>query len=155
MKCVICGKTVKPSGSNFMLKDDKPMHKRCPKPRVKLSEQESEQLEDLKQAILRYANNKPKGYMVGRTLNWARTMVIVNVMHEKGYSYLEIKYALDKVVDEMDGFWGIGAVNNRIDAIIAKKRDIEEKSEMYKENKNVEDSVDLKNLISVGWGEEW
>ena len=156
MKCVLCGRVVQPKGNNFILVDNKPMHKKCPKPKEKLTEQELNELNILKQELFRYANNCPKGYMVGRTMNWTRVMGVIGNMHKRGYSYGEINYALDKVVEEMDGFWGIGAVDKRIDVIIAKKRDVEQKSQLYKDKPTKEEVVDLRNLISNDWGEdEW
>ena len=151
--CPLCGKRVLPSGKNCRIIDGQLVHKKCPKP--KLSKQDSEELLSLKNAIFDYASRVPRGYMVGRSLNWERIMNEIGVMHNKGYSYSEIEYALHEVIKEMDGYWGIGALTKRIDFIVGKKRNIEQKTKMYKDKQVQQDIVDLRDLIDNDWGEEW
>lgn len=129
MKCILCGKRVNPNKGNFVLLDnDKPAHKKCPckNEKHKMTKEESASYKKLLSKIKYYATEKPMGILKERPMNFAYATKIVKEMHDRGFSYDEILYSLDKVVDMQGGFWGVGAVNNRIDCIIERKRKINE-----------------------------
>ena len=110
----------------------------------------------LKDRIAYHCNTNARGYIAENGMNFMRALQVVKQLHESGYSYNEIEYTLDKTVEQLGGFWGIKQVTNRIDVIVAKKRDIEQKSQLYKDKSTKEEVVDLRNLINNDWSEdEW
>lgn len=133
--CAICGRKVVRTSSNCILKDGCFIHKKCPKPKV-LNTSDKEDYNSLRDKLSHYATTCPRGYLEGKTMNFARAMQVVKKIHDDGYSYTEIEYALDKVVEEQNGFWGIKAVENRIDVIIARKHVQDKKKEKLKEQMN-------------------
>ena len=152
-KCIICGKGIKRTGSNWIVTPNGIAHKKCPKD--KMSQQDSAEYKSLKDRIAYHCTKNPKGYIAENGMNFMRALQVVKQLHDRGYSYNEIEYALDKTVEQLGGFWGINQVTNRIDVIIAKKRDIEQKTLLYKDKVEVQETVDLTYLFHEGWVDEW
>ena len=150
--CPLCGKKVDVSKSNATILDGKVIHKKCPKD--KMSQQDSAEYKSLKDKITYHCSRNARGYIAENGMNFMRALQVVKQLHEK-YSYREIEYALDKTVVQLGGFWGINQVANRIDVIIAKKRDMEEKMLLYKDKVKPQEAVDLRNLVQDGWVDEW
>lgn len=153
-KCIICGKGIRRSGSNWIVTPNGITHKKCPKD--KLTKEESVDYKRLKDRIAYHCNTNARGYIAENGMNFMRALQVVKQLHESGYSYNEIEYTLDKTVEQLGGFWGIKQVTNRIDVIVAKKRDMEQKSQLYKDKKTQEEAIDLRSLITNDWSEdEW
>ena len=57
--------------------------------------------------------------------NWQNIAKKIKELRLSGYSFDEIEYALDATVKMMGGFYGFGAVVNRIYPIIQKKKERE------------------------------
>lgn len=151
-KCIICGKGIKRTGSNWIVTPNGITHKKCPKD--KMSQQDSAEYKSLKDKITYHCSRNARGYIAENGMNFMRALQVVKQLHEK-YSYREIEYALDKTVVQLGGFWGINQVANRIDVIIAKKRDMEEKMLLYKDKVKPQEAVDLRKLVQDGWVDEW
>lgn len=159
MKCAICGKTIVQSGSNWKIIEDSDgnkafVHKKCPKPKSQLSDEERESFNNLKNKITTYATTCPMGIIKERPMNFKYAMQIVGQMKSRGFSYDDISYALDKVVELQNGFWGMGAVNNKIEVIIEQKRQHDVVVEQVKSNPKEEITFDLGKLMS-GCDDEW
>lgn len=159
MKCAICGKNIVQRGSNWKIIEDSEgnkafVHKKCPSTKPALSKEEKESYAKLKDKITTYATTCPMGTIKERPMNFKYAMQIVGQMKNRGFSYDEISYALDKVVDLQGGFWGMGAVNNKIEIIIGQKRHRDMVAKQVKDKPKEEVTFDLSKLMSGG-DDEW
>lgn len=152
-KCTLCGRRILRTGSNWLIKDGVMIHKKCPASSKVVNDLEKKDYNSLRDKLAHYASTCPRGYLEGTTMNFPRAMTSIKEMHDNGYSYSEIEYALDSVVEEQNGFWGIKAVVNRIDVIVAKKRERDAKlaempKALYSEDCDYM-NVDLSHLNSI------
>lgn len=153
MICTLCGKKVMPTGKNFIMVDGKPYHKKCPTPKQRLSKEESEMYKKLINGIAYYLKFKPKGYVVDTGLNFKKVINQIKQLKDRGYSYEDQIYTLDKVVEMHDGFYGYTSVVNNIDMIMAKKRVAEQQQKRMVQVEKEEVIFDLGKLIDSG--EDW
>lgn len=153
MKCELCGKRIVPTGKNFVIVNDKPCHKKCPKPKQRLSKEESEAYKKLTDNITYYLKYKPKGYVADTGLNFKKVINQIKQLKDRGYSYEDQIYVLDKVVEKQDGFYGYTSVVNNIDMIMADKRVTEQQQKRMVEIKTEEVAFDLGKLIDSE--EDW
>jgi cysteinyl-tRNA synthetase len=147
MLCTVCGKKVVPTGKNFVLVDGKPMHKKCPTPKQKLSKEESDSYKKLMDGIAYYLKYKPKGYVKDTGLNFKKVINQIKQLKDRGYSYEDQLYTLDKVVEKHDGFYGYTSVVNNIDMIMASKRVTEQQKQRMVQVEQEEVTFDLGKLI--------
>ena len=146
--------------SNWVSVGDGFIHKKCPKKKNRMSDEDLVEYNSLKDKIKYYAVQCPRGVIAERTMNFQYAMSMVKQMFDDGYTYSDIEYALNVVVKEQDGFWGIGAVKNRIDVIIQKRDNNAKivKKLAQKEVKKEEVSFDLIKLLGDdgnGEDDEW
>lgn len=152
--CKICGRRIVRKNSNWMLKDGFMIHVKCPTSKQSvIPASERTEYDHLRDRLKEVSITCPRGYLAEHQMNFARVMQSVKRMHDNGYTYGEIEYALDVVVDEQKGFWGIGAVENRIDVTIMRKKKYEERKENTQKVKNTYDSLDLSGMMTKS--EEW
>lgn len=152
--CKICGRRIIRKSANWMLKDGCMIHKKCPSSKQSvISASERAEYDHLRDRLKEVSITCPRGYLAEHQMNFARVMQSVKRMHDNGYAYGEIEYALDVVVEDQKGFWGIGAVENRIDVIIMRKRKFEERKENTQKVKSTYDSLDLSAMMAKS--EEW
>ena len=151
MKCEICGREIKMTGNNWVENNGKLYHKKCPVYTNKLNEDDKKSYNLLKEKISYYAATCPRGYISEKPMNFKYAMSIVSKMKDRGFSYDDIIYALDKVVELQEGFWGMGAVDNRIEVIISKRNDKLKKQEQIKKiannDKAAQQIYDLSDMI--------
>lgn len=118
-KCVLCGGNVNILKGNSALLDGQVVHKKCPSKKPKLSEEEKEKLNELKECIewMAVKHEKPT--------NWALISKQIKDMKEEGYNYEDQLEAL-KYTYKVDGdvFWGYGRTRKFIaHALYHKKRE--------------------------------
>lgn len=120
--CSKCGKTIRISTNSYIVEGDgKYTHKKCIE---KVTGEDKEKLRRLKDKIQWYIDTENRNTNVS-SYNWINIMKKIKELRLSGYTYDEIEYALDVCVDKMSGFYGFGAVVNRIYPIIRKKRQME------------------------------
>lgn len=153
MKCALCGKTIVSTASNYIIKDGVAVHKTCPQSKPKLSVQEKQDLLTLKNRISYWLEIKPKGYVATTGLNFTKLSVQIGKLKQQGYSYQDQLYALDKIVEKQDGFYGYTAVVNNIAGIIAKKREYDKAIKKSKDIKQSTIKFDLNKLLAEE--DEW
>lgn len=121
VNCKLCGRKIVLTKSNYILDSyGSYVHKKCPK-LSKIDTKDKKIYQELKDTILYYYTNYPSDHYQNNPLIWSKISQAINRMN-KEYTYEEILYALHETVKEMNLFYGIGAVENRIDSYIAKKR---------------------------------
>lgn len=156
LTCALCGKRIRTSGSNFKLFDGQYIHKKCPATKQTMSKEDKKDWDELRDVINNAYVNKPCGFYAEepkKSLNWTATTTKIKALHNDGYSYKDIKYACEVIFDEMGGFWGIGAVVNRIESVIAKKRALDKKLESSVTYTNNTSEVDLSKMLEKD--EDW
>lgn len=148
MICPLCGRKVEPNKGNATIINSYVCHKKCPTDSNKLSEYEKEKYDLLKKKISYYASTCPRGHISEKPMNFKYAMIIVSKMKERGFTYDDIIYALDKVVELQNGFWGMGAVDNRIEVVIDKRNKLQEKQKRAEQtNESKEKVYDLSDMI--------
>ena len=150
--CPICNKGIRRVGSNWLVKDNVLVHKKCPK--TKLTKEESQDLQKLKDKISYWLATRPKGYVVDTGLNFTKVSMQIKKLKDQGYSYKDQLYALDMVVKQQDGFYGYTAVVNNIVGIIAKKQEHDKVLQQAKTSKETKIGFDLGKLLD-GSDDEW
>lgn len=148
MKCALCGRNIVSTGSNYVIKDGTTIHKKCPTDKVKLSTEEKQDLLSLKNRISYWLEIKPRGYVAQTGLNFMKVNVQIKKLKDDGYTYKEQLYALDKIVEKQDGFYGYTAVVNSIAGVIAKKREFDKALIKSKETKQTNINFDLSKLLT-------
>lgn len=146
-KCVICGKAIRRTGSNWIMTQNGITHRKCPKDKTQMSEQESIEYKSLRDRIAYHCTNNAKGYISENGMNFMRALQVVKQLHEAGYSYSEIEYTLDETVEQLNGFWGIKQVSNRIDLIVAKKRKLDSKRESMQTTKTEKVTFNVDKIL--------
>lgn len=153
--CPLCGKRIVASRGNCTIIDGQMVHKRCPIDKPKISKEDSENFKKLTDKVSYYLVHCPRGYVVDTGLNFRKVIGQIRTLKDKGYSYKDQLYALDKIVEMQDGFWGYTSVVNKIDFVIGKKREKDKIIENYKNTKVQEKPLDLSSLIIDDSEEEW
>lgn len=150
--CHLCGRRIVTTGSNYIIVDGELVHKKCPisKPKPKADPSKNE----LIKAVYDYYATCARGYIVENGFNRYKLLNQIKQLYEQGYSYEDQHYALDKVVKMQDGFWGYTAVVNKIDCIIAKKREKDKVKESIAKHKVTQQPLDLSSLV-IDEDEEW
>lgn len=122
VKCAMCGNNmnIREGSKNVMFIDDKPCHKKCPKP--KMSEQDAHDYNLLREKIKFYINTKPNPKNVKMGYNWTNIAMKIKQLKDKGYSYDDMLYALNETVKLQGCFFGFGAVVNNIEPIMYRKQ---------------------------------
>lgn len=139
VECPLCHRMmiVRENSKNVMFVDGVACHKKCPKPPVPEEEKIARrELIDRITFHIVHNNRNEKAMVMG--FNWQNINMKVNELHKAGYSYGDIQYALDEVVNMQNGFWGFGAVVNNIAVIMQRKKAVEEAKAKIT-NKPVED----------------
>lgn len=149
--CPLCGRRVMPSGNNCIIVDGTLVHKKCPTATKKKSDPSKN---ELIKAIYDYYAECPRGYIVENGFNKYKLLTQIKQLYEQGYSYEDQHYALDKVVEMQNGFWGYGAVVNKIDCILAKKHKIDEVKKSVANHTVTQQPFDLSKLI-LDEEDEW
>lgn len=116
--CSRCGRRIILSSNSFINENGIYSHKKCV---GRLNDDEKKDYKSLKNKIQWYIDTQNKNIHV-KSFNWFNINSKIKELRADGYTYKEIEYALDVVVRQMDGFYGFGAVVNRIYPIIEKKR---------------------------------
>lgn len=148
MKCVLCGKRVNPTKSNFILLDgNKPAHKKCPSAHKSKLDPDRKILID---EVYNQFNTNAKGYIADSGFNHYKLLNQIKTLYEYGYSYQEQLYALKKVVEKQNGFYGYTSVVNQISRIIAQKRKRDELLESAQYSKHQEDTFDVSKFMDGG-----
>lgn len=151
MICPLCGKRVVPSGKNAVIVDGQVCHRKCPNSKpVKTDPWKKALIEE----VYNKFNNNAKGYIATTGFNHYKLLGQIKKLHELGYSYQDQLYALRKVVESQDGFYGYTSVVNQISRIIAHKRKREEVLESTKKKQQQEVSFDLGKLMKES-DDEW
>ena len=156
--CPLCGRKVVRTSKNVLLVDGNLCHKKCPKSKVDrtLSEQDKEDYKKLTDLIVKYRNECPKGFYQENPnvrLNFKALTPRIKKLKEQGYSYSDMIYALNECIDTQGGFWGFGSVENRIQDIIERKKQREEKENKlafeleHKETFHGNKQVDLSKML--------
>lgn len=135
VKCVVCGKDIRLKMSNWRInKDGQYEHIHCPSKKIK--EQEKEGYKKLTKKIKRYIIEQPRGYLKDNGgLNWMHVEKTIKKLRDDGYSYTDQLYALDKIVEQDNGFFGYGQVETKIGITIDKRNKKYKQIEQYKRHK--------------------
>lgn len=155
----MCERVIKNSGSNWTRNANGDIvHKKCPSDKEgAIAVNEKQAYTRLRDRLLFHAVNNPRGFIAEKPMNFSRAMQVVKQMHDREYSYDDILYALEETVKQQEGFWGIKAVDNKIDMLIAQRKSNQqkiekltmeaEKAEMVK-GSEVDKVVNLSHLIN-------
>lgn len=153
MKCILCGRKIRSNGNNYKELPEGYVHIKCPtKPLVK---EVNKPYRDLMQRIEYHMINNARGYLAENTkINYQKLYGQIRRLKDKGYDYREQLYALDKTVEEMNGFWGYKCVCDRADIIIGRKRNKDKIIRESVQKSTKEQPFDLSSLIT-NEEEEW
>lgn len=146
MICPLCGKRVKPECGNAVVVGDTVIHKRCPTNKSKPDPDRKILIDE----VYNQFNINAKGYIADSGFNHYKLLNQIKTLYEHGYSYQEQLYALKKVVEKQNGFYGYTSVVNQISRIIAKKRKRDELLESAQHNKHQEDTFDVSKFMDGG-----
>lgn len=151
MKCSLCGRTVRTDCSNWVEKDGKIYHKKCPSDKKQTDGSLHKQLMD---RVNYHLNMNPSDWLKNSGLNFQKVAMQVDNLKKRGYSYEEQLYALDYLVEMKGVFYGYTHVVNNIAWIIDKKKLQEEKLAIVDLNKSESNNgnIDLSSLINEGDG---
>lgn len=154
--CPICGgKILRASGNNWVVNDGVLYHKKCPKAKKKLSQQESKDRKLLIDTIADYLVKCPKGYIAeSGTLNFMKVSNQIKKLVEDGYNYTDQLYALHEVVKLKNGFWGYTSVVNNIETVMAKKRHMDKIRESMTRPREQDVKFDLAKMLKES-DDEW
>ena len=135
--CPICGHKIiqrkgkYPNGTLILDENGKcvMIHKKCPDIGHKLSYEDSIDRSELLNQVIAYKTNIPKGYVADGKFSGRRVQNVTDSLNERGYSYKDQLYALNKIVKQQGGFYGIGALENNIAEIIYERDEIKKRKE--------------------------
>lgn len=152
--CPLCGHKVVRTSKNVTIVDGFIVHKKCPKGKGSLSDQDKADYKELMATIKKLCIERPQGvYKEGLELNMRVVACKIKELINKGYTYKDIIYAQNVIVEKQDGFWGFGAVVNNIDSIIAKRDKKEERKTTLKKHTSEQIHVDLSKMLESE--DEW
>lgn len=155
MNCPLCGKRVVAGRGNSTIVDGVLVHKRCPNSnKNKTQEPDMKDKKELIEAIKVHLALRPKGYVVETGLNFMKVFGQIRQLKDKGYSYKEQLYALDKVVEKQGGFYGYTSVVNNIDVIIIRKREQDRIKKEIETKKSKDILFDPSRIMESG-DDEW
>lgn len=149
--CPLCGKIVKPTQKNATIIDGVICHKKCPEARKKPVDPNKKLLID---EIYHQFETNAKGYILNTGFNHYKLLNQIKVLCERGYSYQDQLYALKKVVESQDGFYGYTSVVNQISRIIVQKRKRDELLSNIQKTKQEKVVFDA-NKFMEGDDNEW
>lgn len=159
--CPLCGKRVMANKGNATIVDGQLIHKNCNKNKRSnsLSPQEKQDRKELFDAISQHLETHPRGYVAETGLNFKKVGIQVSQLKKQGYSYKDQLYALHRVVEKQQGFWGYTSVVNNIAGIIAKRDKMNQTRDKFISKQHNTDKVekqpyDLSKLIDSE-SEDW
>lgn len=151
-KCILCGRTIRTDGKNYRETKDGLVHIKCP---TNPLPSESESYHKLINRIEYHMINNAKGYLAENTkINYNKLHGQIRRLKDKGFDYNDQLYALDKTVEEMNGFWGYKCVCDRADIIIGRKRKKDKVIQECKKHEVTQQPFDLSKL-TIEDSEEW
>ena len=122
LTCSRCGRGIQPKSQSYIVDSDgNYVHKACISKMTPNEKKEYRKLTDKIQWYIATANRNTSV----SSYNWQNIAKKIKELRLSGYSFDEIEYALDATVKMMGGFYGFGAVVNRIYPIIQKKKERE------------------------------
>lgn len=121
------GKLIKAEDGQYVM-----VHKKCPNIKPQMPKDEKIALSNLLNQVVIYKTTCPKGYVAQGKFNGKNVQSTVKRLYDMGYSFEDQLYALDEIVKEQGGFWGIGALENNIREVLY-KRDLAEERQSQKE----------------------
>lgn len=151
-KCVLCGRTIRTDGKNYKETPQGLVHIKCPTYPLASDGKDYFKLMD---RIEYHMINNARGFLAENTkINYNKLYGQIRRLKDKGYSYEEQLYALDKTVEEMNGFWGYKCVCDRADVIIGRKRKKDKVIEECNQHKVAQQPFDLSSIV-IDDEEEW